>query len=163
MIPASPCARTLDLVEAIAAGDLEPDAVLRTHFETCPRCSAALASARRLEGALTARPAPPAPANFTAAVLSRIRRERWRAEQRVDRLFNLAIVAAALLMIGGVLAMLNIQTLLGASEAAWKVLSTTSLRAVEGAAPSVPIYIASAGLLISALAMWWWAERRLTL
>jgi anti-sigma factor RsiW len=163
MIPDTPCARALDVVEAIAAGDLELDAVLRAHFESCPRCSAALASARRLETALAARPAPAAPARFTPTVLSRIRRERWRAEQRVDRLFNVAIAAAALLVVGGIFAMFNVNTLLGASQTTWKVLSTMSLSAVEGAAPSVPIYIGSAGLLVSALAMWWWAERRMTL
>ena len=55
------CEDALDLVEPVAAGDLEVDAALRAHFETCPRCASALASARRIEAALSAQDAPPAP------------------------------------------------------------------------------------------------------
>ena len=86
------CSDALHLVEAIAAGDLEVDDNVRAHFETCPRCASTLASARRLELALQARPKPQAPSRFTQTVLGRIRHERWRSEERVDRAFNVAIV-----------------------------------------------------------------------
>ena len=82
------CAALLDLVDAIAAGDLEPDHEMRAHLESCPTCAAELASARRIEALLAARAAPEAPPRFTVAVQHRIRTERWNAEQRVDRIFN---------------------------------------------------------------------------
>lgn len=49
------CAEALDLVEPIAAGDCEVNDAARAHFETCPRCASALASARRIETALARR------------------------------------------------------------------------------------------------------------
>jgi anti-sigma factor RsiW len=157
------CDDVLPLVEPIAAGDLELDPRARAHVETCPRCASALASARRIEAALSARPAPLAPARVTSAVLLRIRRERWRSEQHVDRLFNVAIVAAVLLMAGGVAAMFNLDALLSGAAATWRLAATVSGEAVTKAAPSVTTYVASAGLFASALVTWWWAERRLSL
>jgi anti-sigma factor RsiW len=157
------CSDVLHLVEAVAAGDLEVDAGLRAHFETCPGCASALASARRLEAALQARPSPTAPAQFTTVVLAKIRRERWQSEERVDRIFNVAIVVAVLLVIGSVLALTNVDAVLGAAGALWGVAAAVSGVAVEAAAPVVLTYIAAAGLLMSALGMWWWADRRLSL
>ena len=107
------CSDVLHLVEAVAAGDLEVDDRLRAHLETCPSCASALASARRLEAALQARPSPPAPAQFTTAVLAKIRHERWRSEERVDRIFNVAIAAAVLLVVGSVLALTNVDGVTG--------------------------------------------------
>ena len=101
------CKMALELVEPIASGDLEPDAAARAHFESCPQCASALATARRLEAVLAGRAAPAAPERFTSSVLQRIRRERWRAEQHVDRLFNVAIAVALLLITGGILALMN--------------------------------------------------------
>ena len=51
-------------------------------------------------------------------VLQRIRRDHWQSEQNVDRLFNLAMVAAVLLMIGGVAAMLNVDVVLAIAGSA---------------------------------------------
>jgi len=157
------CSETLHLVEAIAAGDLEVEEVVRAHFESCPRCASALASARRLEAALQARPTRQAPARFTAIVLGRIRHDRWRVEQNVDRIFNVAIAAAVVLVLGGVLALTNVSAILGVAGSLWGLLATVTGRAVEAAAPMVMTYVAAAGLLMSALGMWWWAERRLSL
>ena len=106
------CSDVLDLIEPIAAGDLGADEAVRAHLQSCVTCAAALASAQRLESALKGMEIPPAPATFTATVMQRIRRDRWQSEQNVDRLFNLAIVAAVLLMVGGVAAMLNIDGML---------------------------------------------------
>jgi anti-sigma factor RsiW len=157
------CSDALHLVEAIAAGDLEVDETVRTHIETCPRCASELASARRIEVALQARPKPQAPARFTQAVLGRIRQERWQSEERVDRVFNVAIAAAVLLVLGSVLALTNVGAVLGAAGSVWGLLAAVGGQAVAAAAPVLLTYVAAAGLLMSALAMWWWADRRLSL
>ena len=137
------------------------DDSLRAHFETCPRCAGALASARRLEALLKAVEVPPAPERFTSAVLQRIHRDRWRSEQRVDRLFNLAIVAAVLLVVGGIVAMLNVDGVMSMIASAWLVLKEGTRGVMKEAVPTLATYIAAIGLLASALFMWWWAERRL--
>jgi anti-sigma factor RsiW len=157
------CAGALQLVEAIAAGDLEVDDDIRTHFETCPRCASALASARRIEAALQARPAPQVPAQFTSVVLGRIRHERWRSEERVDRVFNVAIVVAVLLVAGSIAALTNVGAVLAGAGTVWGLLASVGGQALESAAPTLATYVGAAGLLMSALAMWWWAERRLSL
>ena len=157
------CHDVLDLVDAIAGGDAEVTPDVRTHVETCPRCAAALASARRIERALSAREAPAAPATFSASVSARIRRERWSAEQQVDRLFNLAIAAAILLVIGGAVAMLNVSAVISLATAAWSLLSFFGGHVAVRAETVVTTYVAAAGLLVSMMAMWWWAERRLSM
>lgn len=155
------CRDVLDVIEPIAAGELRPDAEVRAHLESCVGCSAALAAAQRLESALEAMEFPPAPDAFTAVVLRRISSDRWQVEQRVDRLFNVAIVAAVLLMVGAVVAMLNVETLLTLSASAWELLRDGMRSNVRSAVPQVTTYVAGAGLLASALGMWWWAERRM--
>lgn len=157
------CSDTLHLVEAIAAGDLEVDDTVRAHVETCPRCASALASARRVELALQARPKPQAPSRFTQTVLGRIHHERWRSEERVDRVFNVAIVCAVLLVLGSIVALTNVGVVIGAAGSLWGTLAAIGGQALEAAAPVLLTYIAAAGLLMSALGMWWWADRRLTL
>jgi anti-sigma factor RsiW len=157
------CTDAVNLVEAIAAGDFEVDASLRSHFETCPRCAAALASARRVEEGLRTRPAVQPPARFTDTVVGRIRKERWQSEQRVDRLFNVAIVVAVLLVAGSIFAMTNVGAVLGAAGSVWGLLASASGRTVDLAAPTLLTYIAAACLLMSALGMWWWADRRVSL
>jgi anti-sigma factor RsiW len=149
-------------VEAIAAGDLEVDAALRSHFETCPRCASALASARRIEDGLRSRPASEPPARFTDAVLSRIRNDRWQTEERVDRIFNVAIVVAVLLVVGSLFAMVNVGAVLSAAGSVWGLFASASGRAAD-AGPTFMTYVAAAGLLMSALGMWWWADRRVSL
>ena len=157
------CDDVLDLVMAIAGGDAEVTPDLRAHVETCPTCASALASARRIELSLSAREAPLAPVTFTAAVSARIRRERWRSEQQVDRLFNVAIAAAILLVIGGAVAMFNVGSIMSAATGAWSVLSVFSGQVAAQALPVLATYAAAGALLVSVLGMWWWAERRLSL
>jgi len=157
------CKDVIELVEAIAAGDLEPTAELRAHVETCPHCASALASARRLEAALAAQDSPPAPERFVPLLLQRVRRERWRAEQQVDRLFNLAMVAALVIVVGGVFALMNVSGVVAAASETVSIIASVRGEVARQAAPSVNTYIAAGGLLASALGMWWWAERRLSL
>ena len=155
------CAKVLELIEPMAAGDLLPDDEVREHLQSCPRCAGALASARRVEALITAMEIPPAPAAFASAVLQRIRREKWRSEQNVDRLFNVAIAAAVLFVAGGVAALFNVEGVLSFTASAWVLLKEGSRETVRTAAPTVVTYMAALGLLASALGMWWWAERRL--
>jgi anti-sigma factor RsiW len=157
------CRDALHLVEAIAAGDLEVDDAVRAHFESCPACASALAAARRIELALQARAALAAPPRFTSSVLARIRNDRWRSEQRVDRIFNVAIVAASLLVIAGLAALTNVGALLSVGGWIWGGMAQLSGQLVQQAAPTLMSYVAAGFLLMSTLAMWWWAERRLSL
>jgi anti-sigma factor RsiW len=157
------CKDVLDVVEAIAAGDVQPGAELRAHLETCPTCASALASARRIDAALARREAPQAPPRFAAAVLARVRRDEWRAEQHVDRLFNVAMVLALLLVAGGTAALMNLSGLLAWAGQAAALMGTIRSDVARAAAPSLATYIAAGCLLGSALVMWWWAERRLSL
>jgi anti-sigma factor RsiW len=155
------CQDLLELIEPIAAGDLVPDEQVRAHLQTCPRCAGALASARRVETLLAAMDVPAAPAAFASAVLQRIRRDKWRSEQNVDRLFNVSIAAAALLLVGGLAALLNVETVLSFSGSLLAVLKDSGRDTARSAVPTVFTYVAALGLLASALGMWWWAERRL--
>ncbi len=155
------CKAALDLVEPIAAGDLEADPAARAHFESCPQCASALATARRIEGALATRPAPSAPERFSSSVLQRIRRDRWRAEQQVDRLFNVAMVVALVLVAGGILALMNLSGVMAAVSGTWSIVATLGGQVAREAAPSMNTYIAAVGLLVSVLGMWWYADRRL--
>jgi anti-sigma factor RsiW len=153
------CREVADLIEPIAAGELEPTPEARGHFESCPACALMLATARRLEAALAADQPPPIPAHFVAAVLQRVRRERWRMERNVDRLFNAAIAVALLIVGAGAFALLNVSGVTAASSDAWAGLSAMSSQIARQMAPAINTYIAAAGLLITALGMWWWAER----
>jgi anti-sigma factor RsiW len=157
------CRDVLHLVEAIAAGDLEVDDSVRAHLESCPRCASELASARRLEMLLQARTPAEPPARFASMVLARIRNDRWQSEQRVDRIFNVAIALAVLLVAGSIAGMTNVAGVLGAAAWVWETGSALSAQMVEEALPVLLTYVGAAGLLMSALAMWWWADRRLSL
>jgi anti-sigma factor RsiW len=153
------CHDVLELVEPIAAGDAPVSDEVRRHFETCPACAAALAQARRVEAALARREAPLAPARFVSAVQQAIRRERWRSEQQVDRVFNLAIAVAVILVVGGLVAVMNVASVLAIAGGAWEVAASLSGQMAGQAVPTLNTYVAAAALLISALAMWWWADR----
>jgi anti-sigma factor RsiW len=157
------CEDVLELVEPIAAGDRQLDESIRSHVESCPRCASALASAQRLEAALRTLAVPAAPEAFTSNVLQRIRRDRWRSEQRVDRLFNFSIAAAVLVIVGGVAAMLNVDAMLTVTASSWALLREGAHQAVRQVGPTFATYVAAAGLFVSALMMWSWAERRLGL
>ncbi|HMB82388.1 MAG TPA: hypothetical protein VKI43_20065 [Vicinamibacterales bacterium] len=153
------CDEALDAVEAIAAGDVLPDGRVASHLETCPNCALALQRARALEASLQRRAAPPAPAQFTARTLARIRRARWRSDQFLDLGFNVAIGAVVLAVGGGVWMLLHRTGLAGVSGDAVNVFGSGFVSLARRVAPSVPLYAGAAALLVSALGIWWWAER----
>jgi anti-sigma factor RsiW len=152
------CRDVLEQIEAVAAGDQVLGERTRAHLETCPGCAAALAAARRLEDALSAWPVLVPPEKFTASVLHRIRRERWRSEERVDRLFNLAMIFAAGLVLTGAAFLFYMSTAIELAAAASRVFSMAGEEMLRQAAPAAGTYIAAMALLISALGMWWWAD-----
>ena len=152
------CREVIEQIEAIAAGDQVLDEDSRGHLESCPGCAAALAAAHRLEEYLAARPAIAPPPKFTSSVLQRIRRERWRSEQRVDRLFNLAMIFAAGVVLTGTAFLFNMSTAVELASTASRGLSVAAEEMLRRAAPSAGTYIAAMALLISALGMWWWAD-----
>jgi anti-sigma factor RsiW len=156
------CRHVRDIVDAIAGDDGAVSDEQRAHFESCPACAAALAAARRLEALLASREAPDPPVRFTQSVLQRIRRERWSAEQRVDLLFNAAVVFGLVVIVAGIGALMNLSGVLSAAGTISNTLAAVSQDAARQAAPAVVTYVAAAGLLVSALATWWWAERKLS-
>ena len=153
------CDEALDAVEAIAAGEVMSDGRVGSHLATCPRCASALESARRLEASLRRREAPAAPAQFTARTLARVRRARWRSDQFLDVGFNLAIGAVVVTVVAGVWMLLNRAGLAGVSRDAVDLFGSGFVMVVRRVAPSVPLYAGAALLLVSALGVWWWAER----
>jgi anti-sigma factor RsiW len=134
-----------------------PDAVA-AHVASCEGCAARLAMARRIETTLATRAVAVPPANFTTAVIGRLRRDRWRTEQVVDFGFNLAIGIGALLIVAGL------------GGLAWRAgvmqiggeMSVLLLQAVRGAATraiaDARLAVLVALLLTTAVGLWWWAE-----
>jgi anti-sigma factor RsiW len=152
------CDEILDRVDAIASGDEPETGDLRVHLAGCGPCAAALTAARELESLLAARAVASPPESFTHAVLVRVRRERWRAEQRVDQLFNMVMIAAGLLVAAGIGVLFNVGAVLELTAHLSRVLSAAGEQALRQAAPSLGTYSAATALLLSALGMWWWVE-----
>lgn len=145
-------------IDAVASGEPVAEAV-RVHIESCARCAASLAMATRIDRALRAAPAVRPPERFTTSVIARIRRERWRADQHIDWVFNLAVgLAIAVVAVGG-LALLN-----SGSVTAWIVSMSTLIaegltrEAPAQAPPPLWSYVLACGLLGTAVAVWRWAE-----
>jgi len=153
------CREVQDVIEALAADETAATPAVREHLTTCVRCAAALALARRIEAALGPREAVSAPARFTTAVVARVRRERWRTEQRVDRAFNLAIAGAVVLLVGGVAMLLNLSGVVALAGDLSRLLGEGTRVAAGRIAPVLPTYLAGSALILTAVGVWWWAER----
>lgn len=155
------CREAGEMIEAVAAGDLVPDDRFEAHVAQCGACSAALQTARRIEQALTGMPVMAAPVRFSQHVDARLRRERWRSEERVDRAFNLTIAAAIVVVAVAAVTLLNLTTmvrlLLSATDALTRI-SAQPVRWNEGRA--LPAIAIAAFLLATAGGVWVWAERR---
>jgi anti-sigma factor RsiW len=153
------CDEALDSVEAIAAGDLAPDGRVASHLATCPNCALALEGARQLEASLRRRAAPTAPAEFTSRTLARIRRARWRSDQFLDVGFNVAILLVVVSVVAGIWMLVNRTGIVSVSGDAVTVFGSGFVLLARRVAPALPLYAGAAALLVSALAIWWWAER----
>jgi anti-sigma factor RsiW len=156
------CDEALDAIEAIAAGDVAPQGRVAQHLDSCKNCAAALESARRLDKMLHARLVPKPPQQFTSRTMARVRRARWRREQFVDAGFNLALGLIAVGVVGSVL-LLMYRGLTAISPDAMALVQSGVVSLARRAAPSLPVYGAAIALVLSALAIWWWAERDATL
>jgi predicted anti-sigma-YlaC factor YlaD len=157
------CDEALDAVEAIAAGEMMPDGRVASHLATCPNCAQALEDARQLEASLRQRQAPAAPPQFTSRTLARIRRARWRTDQFLDLGFNLAIGAVIVAVLVAVWMLLDRAGLAAISGDAVEIFGSGVVALARRIAPSVPLYAGAAAVLLSALGIWWWAERDATL
>lgn len=153
------CDEALDTVEAIAAGEVMPDGRVASHLATCPNCALALERARQLEATLRQREVPVPPAQFTSRTLARIRRARWRSDQFLDVGFNLAIGLIVFAVLGGVWMLFHRTGLASVSGDAVDVFGSGFVALAKRVAPSLPLYAGAAALLLSALGIWWWAER----
>jgi anti-sigma factor RsiW len=155
------CNEVHDAIEPIAAGELTPDDRIAAHLSSCPHCAAALEDARRLEQILQARPVPRAPAQFTSRTMARVRRARWRTEQFLDLGFNVALGLVLLAILGSVWLLLHRSGLVAVSNDAVDLLGTGLVTLARRVAPTVPLYAGATALLVTALGIWWWAEREL--
>jgi len=156
------CHEVVDAIEPIAAGELTPDDRIAAHLASCPHCAAALEDARRLEQILQARPMPRAPAQFTSRTMARVRRARWRTEQFLDLGFNVTLGLVLLAILGSVWLLLHRSGLVAVSNDAVDLLGTGLVTLARRVAPTVPLYAGATALLVTALGIWWWAERELT-
>lgn len=152
------CADVADLIDPIAAGELTPDAAVSAHLATCRSCALALDTARRLETLLRSRLVPSAPSPFTQRVVNRVHRASWRREQIVDGIFNIAMIAAAMLLAVGLWFALRKTGLSILTTDALNIFNAGMLTAAQKAAPSLPLYAGATGLIVVALGVWWWAS-----
>jgi predicted anti-sigma-YlaC factor YlaD len=157
------CDETLDAIEAIAAGELTAEGRVAAHLATCRHCAAALDSARRLDKMLAARPVPTPPQQFTVRTMTRIRRARWRSDQFLDVGFNVAIALIVIGIIGAGWLLLDRSGLTVVSGDLIALVESGGVALAQRVAPSVPVYVAAAALVATALGIWWWAERETAL
>ena len=157
------CDETLDAIEAIAAGELTPEGRVAQHLTSCRNCAAALESARRLDKMLAARPVPNPPQQFTIRTMTRIRRARWRSDQFLDVGFNVAIALVVIGIIGSGWLLIDRSGLTAVSGNLITLIESGGKALAQRVAPSLPVYAAAAAIVVTALGIWWWAERETAL
>jgi anti-sigma factor RsiW len=149
----------LDLeIEMLAEGERDPTPEERAHLAACEPCARALALASDVQRLLSRQATPDVPLQFVAATLAKVRRARWRAEQRLDLAFNVALGLAVVLAVGALWIVLSATGLSNLSANVAIVFVETVNEAVRRSLPVLPMYTLGAGILVSGLAMWWWAE-----
>ena len=153
------CEQVEELIDAVAGGEIPATEAFSAHVQTCPPCAAGLAAATQLERALRAAPAISAPPRFTPAVLARIRKERWLADQQMDWVFNLTIAVAIAMIAIGSLALLNSGGVAAAimSFSAMVAQAVTEERSAQ-VQPPLWAYVTVFVLMGTSLLVWGWAE-----
>ena len=151
------CEQAEPFIEAAAVGETVPDAIA-AHVASCAGCAARLALAERIESALVSRAVAVPPESFTTAVVARMRRDRWRAEQVIDFGFNLAIGIGVLIVAAGVVGLAwrsgVMQIGLEMSSVLLPAVRTAAARALADARLIMLVTL----LLTTAIGLWWWAE-----
>jgi predicted anti-sigma-YlaC factor YlaD len=153
------CDEVLDVIEPIAAGELTPDGRVAAHLTTCPNCAAALVSARRVDQMLKARPVPKPAPQFSTRTMALVRRRRWKRDQFVDAGFNVALLIIGIGVVAAVWMALNRSGLIAVSSGTLDVLGAAVGVVRQRVPSSVGVYFAATLLLVTALGIWWWAER----
>jgi anti-sigma factor RsiW len=156
------CDGVLNAVELIAAGELTPDDEMAAHLTTCASCASTLETARRIDALLRQRPAAMPPPQFTARTMARIRRARWRNEQMIDWTFNAALVLVALAIASGIWLVASRSGFTFVGNDAVQLFGAGVRTFVQRVAPSLPVYALATVMLVTALGIWWWAERDAT-
>jgi hypothetical protein len=145
------------LIEDVAVGmDVPADAT--AHLASCARCQARLRLAQALERSLESRERLEPPPRFTAAVLARVRRERWRAEQLVDVGFNVAMALGVVFVIGGLAVLAWSLEWYSVSPAALQVARDLSSQWITRVLDQATMVGVAAFILSSALVLWRWVE-----
>jgi hypothetical protein len=152
------CSELDRVIEAIAAGEVDPGPGQSAHLANCARCAATLALARQLDRVLEREPFPAAPSAFSAGVQRRLRGEWWKAERHLDWWFNITVAAALTLVVGGFYLLLNLSGLTVVLADVSRLILAGGRPLAERVATQLPLYAGAAGLLLSAFGVWWWAE-----
>ena len=108
---------------------------------------------------LADRPVPKPPQQFTIRTMTRIRRARWRSDQFLDVGFNVAIALVVIGIIGSGWLLLDRSGLTAVSGDLVNLIESGGMALAQRVAPSLPVYAAAAALVVTALGIWWWAER----
>lgn len=152
------CEAVRDRIEEVASGEATFDAGAAAHVDGCARCRGRLARARAIHQVLAARPQPEPPAQFTADVMARIRRERWRAEQWLDAGFNVAVVAGMLFIVAGLVTVLWASGVAAIGGDLIALAASGTGVIVERLARDAQAVALTLAFLTAAAGVWWWAE-----
>jgi hypothetical protein len=77
-------------------------------------------------------------------------------------MFNVALLLGLPAIAIGVLALFNVNAMASAFTGSLELLNRLSSEIIVQAAPAFSTYLVAAGFLATALFVWWWAERRLS-
>jgi hypothetical protein len=104
------------------------------------------------------RPAPAAPAGFSAAVMARVRQDRWRVERYWDLGFNIAVAAGLLLVVGGILGLIYMSGLVVVGRDAVALFAGAITTVADQLMPMLPAYLGASLLTFTGLGLWWYVE-----
>jgi hypothetical protein len=155
------CSEFDDLIEPLAAGEIERSGEIDAHVASCARCRDALRLATEMDRVFRSQAVPAVGPAFVSSVLARVRRERWRAEQMLDLAFNAAVVLAVTTGVGGLYALLTVTGMAGVTADLVRLFVDAAGQVVVRAAPQAWIYALTTCALVAGLAAWWWADRGL--